>query len=54
MRNSEINSTAVTLSLNRDLAMSGEERHSDCIIIGAGISGLEAAYYKKVSDTISG
>ena len=23
----------------------GEEKHTDCIIIGAGISGLDAAYH---------
>ena len=25
--------------------MGGEEKHSDCIIIGAGISGLDAAHH---------
>ena len=28
--------------------MGEEDRHLDCIIIGAGISGLDAAYHIKV------
>ena len=28
--------------------MGEEEKHLDCIIIGAGISGLDAAYHIKV------
>ena len=28
--------------------MGKEEKHLNCIIIGAGISGLDAAYYIKV------
>ena len=38
------------MQLTVDTTMA-EERHMHCIIIGAGISGLDAAYYLQVSQT---